>query len=162
MSRVVVLVMIAVGAVACGGGGDDSTAASDPPSQSASPSEDASSDASAESESGSESGSESSSASDDSASSSRTDAAADLSEFVCEPDADGEWSASGVITNSGGQEADYRVTVVVTDGPGASVPGKRRTLTELDPESPEPFDIKRLPADGATDATCQVEVLRLR
>jgi hypothetical protein len=152
MSRVVVLVMIAVGAVACGGAGDDSTSASDPPSQSASPSEEASADVSAES------GSDPA----ESGSSTRTDAAADLSEFVCEPDADGEWSASGVITNSGGEAADYRVTVVVTDGPGASVPGKRRTLTELDPESPEPFDIERLPAAGETDATCQVEVLRLR
>lgn len=157
--------MIALGAVACGGGGDDPTAASDPPSQSASPSEEASADASADASTEAETGSEADSGESDSAesgSSTRTDAAADLSEFVCEPDADGEWSASGVVTNSSGQQADYRVTVVVADGPGASVPGKRRTLTELDPESPEPFDIKRLPADGSTDATCQVEVLRLR
>jgi hypothetical protein len=159
MSRVVVLVMIALGAVACGGGGDDPTAASDPVS--ASPSEEALADGSAEAESGSEADSgEPDSA--ESGSSTRTNAAADLSEFVCEPDADGEWSASGVVTNSSGKEADYRITVVVVDGPGASVPGKRRTLTELDPESPEPFDIKRLPSEGATDATCQVEVLRLR
>ena len=154
MSRVVLLVMIALGAVACGGADDGSTAASDPPSQSATPSAEAESSAA---ESGSEAESES-----ESASGSRADAAADLSEFSCEADADGEWGASGVITNSTGEEADYRVTVVVADGPGDSVPGKRRTLTDLDPGTPEPFDIKRLPADGTSDATCQVEVLRFR
>jgi hypothetical protein len=143
MSRVWVLVMLAVGAVACGGSEDDSTAASDPPSQSATPSAEASAEA-------------------ESASRSRADAAADLSEFSCEADADGEWSASGVVTNSTGEAADYRVTVVVADGPGDSVPGKRRTLTDLEPGTPEPFDIKRLPTAGESDATCQVEVLRLR
>jgi hypothetical protein len=140
MSRVLVLVLIAVGAVACGGGGDDPAAAPDTSSPSA-----AASTPDAESAAGS-----------------KVDAAADLSEFVCEPDDDGEWNASGVITNSSGEAADYRVTVVVSDGPGASLAGKRRTLPQLSPEAPEPFDIKRLPSVDDTDATCQVEVLRFR
>lgn len=139
MSRVLVLVLIAVGAVACGGGGDHPAAAPDTASASAPARQ------SAESSSGS-----------------KIDAAADLSEFVCEPDGDGEWDASGVITNSSDQTADYRVTVVVSDGSGASLTGKRRTLPELTPEAPEPFDIKRLPSVDDTDATCQVEVIRFR
>jgi len=147
MARVLIVLLIAVGAVACGGGGGggsaDPSGGSDGPSQSAS--------AGAGSDSGSGSG----------AASAREDAASDLSEFVCQPDADGRWNASGVITNSSGQAADYRVTVVVADGPGDSLEGKRRTLTELAPDTPEQFDIKRLPADGASDSACQIQVLRL-
>jgi len=147
MARVLIVLLIAVGAVACGGGGGggsaDSSGGSDGPSQSAS--------AGAGSDSGSGSG----------AASAREDAASDLSEFVCQPDADGRWNASGVITNSSGQAADYRVTVVVADGPGDSLEGKRRTLTALAPDTPEQFDIKRLPSDGASDSACQIQVLRL-
>ncbi len=135
-----VLVLIAVGAVACGGGGDDPAATPDTASPSAStPAPDA-----------------------ESAVGSKVDAAADLSEFVCEPDDDGEWNASGEITNSSGEAADFRVTVVVSDGPGASLAGKRRTLPQLAPEASEPFDIERLPSVDDTDATCQVQVLRFR
>jgi len=149
MARVLIVLLIAVGAVACGGGGGDSSGssgASDSASQSASPS------AGARSASGSESAS---------ASSGRSDAASDLSEFVCEPDADGQWNASGVITNSSSQAADYRVTVVVSEGPGASLEAKRRTMTELAPDTPESFDIKRLPGASGSDTACQVQVLRL-
>ena len=150
MARVLIVLLIAVGAVACGGGGGSgdssgATGASDSASQSASPSAGP----------GSASGSEP-------ASGGRSDAASDLSEFVCEPDADGQWNASGVITNSSGQAADYRVTVVVSEGPGASLEGKRRTMTELAPDTPESFDIKRLPGASGSDTACQVQVLRLR
>ena len=153
MARVLIVLLIAVGAVACGGGGGSgassgSNGASDSASQSASPSAGA----------GSASGSESESAS---ASSGRSDAVSDLSEFVCEPDAAGQWNASGVITNSSGQAADYRITVVVSEGPGASLEGKRRTMTELAPDTPESFDIKRLPGASGSDTACQVQVLRL-
>lgn len=149
MARVLIVLLIAVGAVACGGGGGSgessgSNGTSDSASQSASPSAGA----------GTGSGSES-------ASGGRSDAASDLSEFVCEPDADGQWNASGVITNSSGQAADYRVTVVVSEGPGASLEGKRRTMTELAPDTPESFDIKRLPGATGSETACQVQVLRL-
>lgn len=151
MARVLIVLLIAVGAVACGGGGGSgassgSNGASDSASQSASPSAGA----------GSASGSESASAS-----SGRSDAVSDLSEFVCEPGAGGQWNASGVITNSSGQAADYRVTVVVSEGPGASLEGKRRTMTQLAPDTPESFDIKRLPGASGSDTACQVQVLRL-
>ncbi|HKE70102.1 MAG TPA: hypothetical protein VKB55_12650 [Nocardioidaceae bacterium] len=149
MARVLIVLLIAVGAVACGGGGGGGSA--DPSGGSDGPSQSASASAGAGSDSGSGSG----------AASAREDAASDLSEFVCQPDADGRWNASGVITNSSGQAADYRVTVVVADGPGDSLEGKRRTLTALAPDTPEQFDIKRLPADGASDSACQVQVLRL-
>lgn len=150
MARVLIVLLIAVGAVACGGGGgstdsSDGSGASDSASQSLSPS----------AGTGSGSGSES-------ASSGRVDAVSDLSEFVCEPDADGQWNASGVITNSTGQAADYRVTIVVSEGPSASLEGKRRTMTELAPDTPESFDIKRLPPAAGSDSACQVQVLRLR
>jgi hypothetical protein len=137
MSRVLGLVVAATALAACGGGGSGDAA--DPPttpSQSASPSS-------------------------RTPPSSTVDASADLSDFVCEPDEDGEWSASGVITNPSARSADYRVTVVVAEGPGVSIPGKRRVLTDVAPGAPEPFDIKALPAAGATDSTCQVEVLQL-
>jgi hypothetical protein len=137
MSRVLGLVVVALAIGACGGGGSGD--AEDPP---ATPSQSAPT-------------------SERTPASSTVDAAADLSDFVCGPDEDGEWSASGVITNSTGRSADYRVTVVVTDGSGGSLPGKRRVLTALAPGAPEPFEVKNLPASGATDSTCQVEVLRM-
>jgi hypothetical protein len=136
MSRVLGLVVVALAIGACGGGGSEGTEDPSATPQSAPTSERTSTD-------------------------STVDAAADLSDFVCGPDKDGEWSASGVITNSTGRSADYRVTVVVADGSGASLPGKRRVLTALAPGAPEPFEVMNLPTSGATDSTCQVEVLRM-
>jgi hypothetical protein len=147
MSRVIFLVgALAVGAAACGGGGDDDGATADPsagpPASSPTTSQPPASSAPESSEGA-------------------VEAASDLSEFVCEPGKGGVWNASGVITNSSGRSADYRVTVVVAVGPGVSAPGKRRTLTELAPGAPEPFDIDGLPGGAESDSTCQVEVLRL-
>jgi hypothetical protein len=139
MSRVLGLVVVAMAVAACGGGTDEPSASptSDSPTVSESP------------------------ASLDRSDDQIVDAASDLSDFVCAADDDGDWNASGVITNSSEQPADYRVTVVVADGPGASLPGKSRTLTDLDPGFEEPFDVKRLAPTGDTDPTCSVEVLRL-
>ena len=89
------------------------------------------------------------------------EAASDLTDFACAPGADGQWDASGVVTNSGSKPADYRVTVVVAEGPGESVPGRRRTLTRLAPGVSKPFKLEGLPASGGSDPLCQVEVLRL-
>jgi hypothetical protein len=140
MSRVLALVVVAMAVAACGGGSDEPSASptSDSPAVSESPS--VSTDRSADRV---------------------VDAGSDLSDFVCAADDEGDWNASGVITNSTEQPADYRVTVVVADGPGASLPGKSRTLTDLDPGVEEAFDVKRLAPTGDTDPTCNVEVLRL-
>jgi hypothetical protein len=139
MSRVLGLVVATIALAACGGGSDDPSASqtSDSPTVSEPP------------------------ASLDRSDEQVVDAGIDLSDFVCAADDDGDWNASGVITNSSEQPADYRVTVVVADGPGASLPGKSRTLTELDPGVEEPFDVKRVAPTGDTDPTCSVEVLRL-
>ncbi len=139
MSRVLGLVVAAMALAACGGGSDEPSASptSDSPTVSQSP------------------------ASLDRADDQVVDAGSDLSDFVCAADDDGDWNASGVITNSSEQSADYRVTVVVADGPGASLPGKSRTLTDLDPGVEEPFDVKRVAPTGDADPTCNVEVLRL-
>jgi hypothetical protein len=139
MSRVLGLIVAAMALAACGGGSEEPAASptSDPPPVSEP------------------------SASPDRSDDQVVDAGSDLSDFVCAADDDGDWNASGVITNSTEQPADYRVTVVVADGPGASLPGKTRTLTDLDPGVEEPFDVKRLAPTGDTDPTCNVEVLRL-
>lgn len=143
MSRVLGLIMSALvlSAVGCGGGGDsgDDGDSAEPPASSPS----------------------STTNKPRSAANSAVDANGDLSEFVCQADQDGEWNASGVITNSASRSADYRVTVVVSEGPGVSVPGKRRVLTDLAPGRPETFDVEAVPDAGDTDSTCQVEVLRL-
>jgi hypothetical protein len=139
MSRVLGLVVVAMAVAACGGGSDDpsasptsdSTAVSQPPASPERPDKRV------------------------------VDAGSDLTDFACAADDDGGWNASGVITNSTGQPADYRVTVVVADGAGASLPGKSRTLTDLAPGVAEPFDVNRLAASGDTDPACNVEVLRL-
>jgi hypothetical protein len=140
MSRVLGLVAaLTLGVAACGGGSGDDVGATDPPTSAPS----------------------SAASTPPTASDTAMEAASDLSDFGCAAGKDGAWDASGVITNSTGKPADYRVTVVVAEGPGVSVPGMRRTLTDLTPGRPEPFEIEGLPASGAADATCQVEVLRL-
>jgi hypothetical protein len=140
MSRVLGLVVVAMAVAACGGGSDEPSASPTSDSPAASHPSNASSDRSEEHV---------------------VDAGSDLSDFVCAADDDGDWNASGVVTNSTGQPADYRVTVVVADGPGVALPGKSRTLTDLDPGGSEPFDVKRLAPSGDADPTCHVEVLRL-
>jgi hypothetical protein len=137
MSRVLGLTVVALAVVGCGGGDTDDVA--DPPTQ---PTQSASSSPRTPSDS-------------------TVDAAADLSDFVCEAGKDGAWDASGVVTNSSGRAADYRVTVVVAEGPGVSIPGKQRVLTQLAPGASEPFEVENLPAAGTSDSACQVEVLRL-
>jgi hypothetical protein len=148
MSRVLGMLVVALAVAACGGGSDDPDAS--PASASDTPTE---SQPSAGRSGGSGDAGESGDA--------VVDAASDLSDFTCAADDDGEWNASGVITNSTAQPADYRVTVVVADGPGASLPGKSRTLTDLAPGVAEPFDVKRLAPSGEVDPLCNVEVLRL-
>jgi hypothetical protein len=142
MSRVLWLVVVATAVAACGGGAEEPSASR----TSASPS-----------------ASQSPAASSPDRSERVVDAGDDLSDFVCaaDDDGDGDWNASGVITNSTGQPADYRITVVVAGGPGVSLPGKSRTLIDLAPGVEEPFDVKRLAPTGDTDPTCNVEVLRL-
>jgi hypothetical protein len=139
MSRVLGLVVVALVLAACGGGSDDPSASptSDSPMVTQPP------------------------ASGDRADDQVVDAAGDLSDFVCAADEEGDWDASGVVTNSTGERADYRVTVVVADGPGTALPGKSRTLTALDPGVAEPFKVKRLAPSGEADPSCNVEVLRL-
>ncbi|HYJ66992.1 MAG TPA: hypothetical protein VEX15_04955 [Nocardioidaceae bacterium] len=139
MSRVLGLIAVAMALVACGGGSDDPSAS--PTSDSPTASQPVTSP--------------------DVADEQVVNAGSDLSDFVCEADDDGDWNASGVITNSTGQLADYRVTVVVADGPGVALPGKSRTLTDLAPGIDEPFDVKRLAPSGEADPTCHVELLRL-
>jgi hypothetical protein len=89
------------------------------------------------------------------------DASGDLSDFVCEPDDDGTWDASGVLTPSAARPGDYSVTVVVTGPDEGSAPGRRRVLVGLEPGVAAEFEVPDVPASGAGDLTCQVQVVRL-
>lgn len=89
------------------------------------------------------------------------DASADLSRFVCAPDATGAWNAYGVLTSSAPGPADYSVTVIVSGPQESAAPGRRRILADLLPAQPVRFRIRQVPPLGAGDLSCQVRVLRL-
>ena len=81
-----------------------------------------------------------------------------LSDFRCEPDPFGEWSAVGTVTNDGAL-ADYLVTVVLA-APGDHVAGgKRQPIPDLRSGGTYELRLHRLPVP-AGEASCQVQVLR--
>ncbi len=89
------------------------------------------------------------------------DAASDLSSFECEPDVGGDWTATGVITNSAASVASFEVTVVLAGVDAVNPVGRRRLLADLEPGVPTEFEIPGIPASVESDATCQVQVLRV-
>lgn len=83
-----------------------------------------------------------------------------LSDFRCEPDAAGAWSALGTVTNEAAAPADYLVTVVLAGATDESASGKRQLIPDL--ASGETYDLRlnRLPVPAGEAVSCQVQVLR--
>ncbi len=83
-----------------------------------------------------------------------------LSDFSCAAGDDGRWEATGTITNTSGRLARYVVIVVVAGSEGVAGTGLRRWVATLDPGDSTTVHLRRLPAAGRTDVTCQAQVLR--
>ena len=85
-----------------------------------------------------------------------------LSDFECEPDDDGRWSASGTLTNEKDEAADFRVTIVVAPPGTPSATARRITLPDVPSGKSEKFSAKRLPATTGDEPVCSVQVALLR
>jgi len=89
------------------------------------------------------------------------DAVSDLSSFGCEPAADGDWTATGVITSSASAVASYEVTVVLAGADADNPDGRRRLLADLEPGVATEFVIPGISASDDDAAACQVQVVRV-
>ena len=83
-------------------------------------------------------------------------ATADLTAFLCSPDAAGKWTATGVLSNTSEKERSYQVTVFV----GAGNAGEARVadVADVAPGGTQDFMVTDLPAPNA-DAMCHVKVV---
>ena len=88
----------------------------------------------------------------------RLDPAA-LSGFACGPDESGVWTATGTLTNTGADPADYVVTVVVA-GPDSTAGRAKRQVVGLRSGASEPLAIDTLPLPTEGELSCQAQVLR--
>ncbi len=82
-----------------------------------------------------------------------------LSGFVCAPDDDGTWAASGTLTNSGADDADYVLTVLVAGPTSTTAQAKRQRVTLAGGES-LPVELTSLPAPAEGELSCQAQVVR--
>jgi len=81
-----------------------------------------------------------------------------LTDFVCRADADGVWSASGTVKNSGEASAGFQVAVLVAEqGAGEA---KTAELESIKPGETGEFTLADLPAAGE-HPRCRVSVVRL-
>jgi hypothetical protein len=82
-----------------------------------------------------------------------------LSGFACGPDDAGVWTATGTLTNTGTDDADYVVTVVVA-GPDSLTVKAKRQVVGLRSGGSEPLEIDTLPLPSDGELSCQAEVVR--
>jgi hypothetical protein len=82
-----------------------------------------------------------------------------LSGFACGPDGSGVWTATGTLTNTGSDPADYVVTVVVA-GPDSTAVRAKRQVVGLRSGASEPLAIDTLPLPAEGELSCQAQVLR--
>lgn len=85
-----------------------------------------------------------------------------LTDFRCEPNDAGHWSASGTLTNETAQPVDFRVAVVIAPPDTPSATAREITVPDVPSGKSTDFSSKRLRATSGDDATCSVQVAQLR
>jgi hypothetical protein len=83
-----------------------------------------------------------------------------LSDFRCEPDDQGQWSASGVVGNGTDQPLTFQVTVHVGPVDGQTAQAQTRRVSSVQPNGSVGFEFDELDARSA-DGPCHVQVLAL-
>ena len=82
-----------------------------------------------------------------------------LAGFSCAPDATGTWVATGTLTNSGADRADFVVTVLVAGPTSTSAQAERQVLS-LGPGESTPLELSSLPVPVGGELSCQAQVVR--
>ncbi len=82
-----------------------------------------------------------------------------LAGFSCGPDDAGTWVATGTLTNSSADRADFVVTVLVAGPTSTSAQAKRQVLTLAGGES-KPVELTSLPVPVEGELSCQAQVVR--
>ncbi|GAA1743710.1 hypothetical protein [Aeromicrobium alkaliterrae] len=82
-----------------------------------------------------------------------------LSGFSCTAGADGLWTATGTISNTGDSPASYTVDVYVGPADGQERPANRAAVDGVQPGGSTPVQVAGVAAQGEP-ATCHVRVLR--
>lgn len=88
-----------------------------------------------------------------------TPAPEDLSNFLCAPDAEGVWSASGILKNESPKAATYQVTVFVGVANAKDSLARTKEFPSVGPGGSIRVQLTKIPAAKAA-AQCYVQVLR--
>ncbi|UYM07054.1 hypothetical protein [Solicola gregarius] len=84
-----------------------------------------------------------------------------LTAFDCAADDAGAWSATGTLTNTESDPADFRVTIVVAPPDAASGRAREITVTDVPSGESTEFRAKKLPDTAGDDVACSVQVALL-
>lgn len=83
-----------------------------------------------------------------------------LSDFRCERDDEGTWSASGAVTNRTSKPVSFQVTVHVGTPDGGSQPATTRRISSVQKNGSVGFELDKIKTPTA-DGRCHVQVLAL-
>jgi len=83
-----------------------------------------------------------------------------LSDFTCERDDKGNWSASGAVTNRTSKPVSFQVTVHVGNASGRGEPASTKRLSSVQKNGSVGFELEEIETRAA-DGLCHVQVLAL-
>ncbi len=83
-----------------------------------------------------------------------------LSDFACERDDEGTWTATGSVTNRTKAPATFQVTVYVGPADGAGSPARTKRISAVQKNGSVGFEIDGIEA-RAPEGPCHVRVLAL-
>jgi hypothetical protein len=83
-----------------------------------------------------------------------------LSDFTCERDDEGTWSASGAVTNRTSKPVSFQVTVHVGNADGQGAPASTKRISSVQKNGSVGFELDEIET-RAPDGRCHVQVLAL-
>jgi hypothetical protein len=83
-----------------------------------------------------------------------------LSDFACERDDKGTWSASGAVTNRASKPVSFQVTVHVGNSDGRGDPASTKRIASVQKNGSVGFEFTKVKT-RAPDGPCHVQVLAL-
>jgi hypothetical protein len=83
-----------------------------------------------------------------------------LSDFTCERDDKGTWSASGAVTNRTSKPVSFQVTVHVGTADGRGEPASTKRISSVQKNGSVGFELDEVET-RASDGPCHVQVLAL-
>jgi hypothetical protein len=84
-----------------------------------------------------------------------------LSDFACERDDKGTWTASGAVTNRTKEPVSFQVTVHVGNVDGQGQPASTKRISSVQKNGSVGFELAEIETGGSADGPCHVQVLAL-